>query len=134
MTAHFAFYSDLATNTHDALIAVAVARRAKQPGPFSASEQACFERLPAPERDAWNRAVDDYVAAKSTNEQRVDERFVLAGYMRVEDPTAEIDRQFLQTWLPLLKSATPAYQRCRWPAQDRSNRDWIARVKPLLAT
>lgn len=28
VTAHFAFYSDLATNTHDALIAVAVARRA----------------------------------------------------------------------------------------------------------
>jgi hypothetical protein len=134
VTPHFAFYSDLATNTHDALIAVATARRAQQPSPFSASEQACFERLPAREREAWNRAVDDYVAAKSTNLQRVFERFVLAGFMRVDDASDAADRQFLQTWIPLREAATPAYRRCRWPTQDRLNREWIARVRPLLAT
>jgi hypothetical protein len=128
---HFVFYSDLATNTHDALIAVAIARRSQQPSPFSASEQACFERLPARERDAWNRAVDDYVAGKSTNLQRLSERWVLAGLI---DEAPDADRQFLRTWLPLLTAATRAYRRCRWPAQDRLNREWIARVKPLLAT
>jgi hypothetical protein len=134
LTPHFAFYSDLATNTHDALIAVAISRRAQQPSPFSASEQACFERLPARERDAWNRAVDDYVAGKSTNPQRLGERFVLAKLTRVDEVSDAADRQFLQKWLPLLQAATPAYRRCRWPAQDRLNREWIARVKPLLAT
>jgi hypothetical protein len=121
----------LPTNTHDALIAVAIARRSQQPSPFSASEQACFERLPARERDAWNRAVDNYVAGKSTNLQRLSERWVLAGLI---DEAPDADRQFLRTWLPLLTAATRAYRRCRWPAQDRLNREWIARVKPLLAT
>jgi hypothetical protein len=132
-TPHFAFYSDLATNTHDALIAVATARRARQPDPFSASEQACFARLAPREREAWNRAIDDYAAANSTNPQRYYERMVLAGLIRAETVTDPADREFLRTWIALRDAATPAYRRCRWPAQDRMNRQWIARVKPLLA-
>jgi hypothetical protein len=38
-TAHFTFYSDLSTNVHDALIAVATARRSNRPHPFSAARQ-----------------------------------------------------------------------------------------------
>src|SRR5688500_12176803 len=42
-TAHFAIYSDLATNVHDALIADAGARRGRRPAPFDAGpEKACF--------------------------------------------------------------------------------------------
>jgi hypothetical protein len=56
---HFAFYSDLATNAHDALITAATARRAKRAEPFTAgAEKACFVGLSAADRDGWMRAID----------------------------------------------------------------------------
>jgi hypothetical protein len=132
-TPHFVFYSDISPNVHDALIAVATARRAKQPDPFSADEQACFRSLPAAERGAWDRAVDDYVAATSTNRQRLYERLSLAGLVRADGVNDVVDREFLRQWNALRDSATPAYRRCRWPAQDAANRRWIDHVKTLLA-
>lgn len=133
-TPHFAFYSDLRTNTHDALIAVATARRSQRPGPFSADEETCFKSAPDAERQAWDRAVDDYVAAKSTRQQRLDERWLLAGLIRVDTVGNAGDSEFLRRWSALLDAATSAYRRCRWSAQDTVNRRWIDHVKALLAT
>jgi hypothetical protein len=133
-TAHFAFYSDLPTNLHDALIAVATARRSNRPHPFSAAELACITRLPAAERDAWDRAVDDYVAARSTSRQRYDERMSLAGFVHADSVADAGDREFLRQWTELREAATPAYRQCRWPAQDALNRQWIDHVRTLLAT
>jgi hypothetical protein len=133
-TTHFAFYSDLPTNVHDTLITVATARRANRPDIFDAVEQACFNGLPAAEREAWDRAVDDYVAARSTRGQRVYERFVLAGFLRPESVADTGDRDFLRRWTALLQAPAPAYRRCRWPAQDASNRRWIGQARTLLAT
>jgi len=133
-TAHFAFYSDLPTNLHDALIAVATARRSNRPHPFSAAELACITRLPAAERDAWDRAVDDYVAARSTSRQRYDERMSLAGFVHADSVADAGDREFLRQWNALREAATPAYRQCRWPAQDAVNRQWIDRVRTLLST
>jgi hypothetical protein len=132
-TAHFAFYSDLTTNAHDQLITVAVARRANQPVPLTTDEQACFDRLPVGSRMAWTRAVDDYIAASSTNLQRFYERMELAGLIRVDAVKDPADQQFLRQWRALLDSATPAYRQCRWPAQDALNRQWIGHVQELLA-
>lgn len=71
-TPHFAFYSDLATNLHDSLITAAVARRSKQPEPFTTGDaKTCFDGLSAADRDGWLRAVDYYAAGKSTRFQRV---------------------------------------------------------------
>jgi hypothetical protein len=133
-TTHFAFYSDLPTNVHDTLIAVATARRSNRPDVFDAVEQICFKGLPAAEREAWDRAVADYVAGKSTRAQRVYERFVLAGSLRAESVADAGDREFLRAWTALLQAATPAYRRCRWPSQDARNRRWIEQVRTLLTT
>ncbi len=132
-TAHFAFYSDPATNAHDQLIAVAVARRGNQPDPLTADEQACFDKLPAASRTAWTRAADDYIAAASSNLQRLYERMDLAGLIRGDDVKDPADQLFLRQWRALLDAATPAYRQCRWPAQDRLNRQWIVHVQGLLA-
>jgi hypothetical protein len=133
-TAHFAFYSDLSTNVHDALIAVATARRTNQPDPFSESELACMTGLPTAERDAWDRAVEDYVGARSTNRQRYYERMSLAGFVRPDSAAEASDREFLRQWNGLREAATPAYRQCRWPAQDALNRQWIDHVGSLLTT
>jgi len=88
-TPAFTFYSDFATNLHDALIAAGVARRATQTELFqSGSEKACFDELPAAERAAWNRAVDYYAetlpAGPFSARERVLARLELAGVVKKE--------------------------------------------------
>jgi hypothetical protein len=115
------------------LIAAAVARRSNRPDVFDAGEQACFKGLPTAEREAWDGAVAEYVAAKSTRLQRLYERQVLAGLVRSDSVADAADREFLRQWTTLLQAAIPAYRQCRWPAQDALNRRWIEQLKPLLA-
>lgn len=133
-TPHFAFYSDLATNVHDALITAATARRAKQPELFTAGAQkACFDGLSAADRDGWMRAADYYTAGASTRFQRVLQRLALAGLVQRDGVSETANRQFLDEAAAVRDAATPAYRQCRWPAQDAVNRRWIDGVKPLLA-
>jgi len=92
-----------------------------------------FLAYEAAEREAWDRAVDDYLAARATRLQRLYERMVLAGLVRADSLADAANRDFLRQWTALLQAATPAYRQCRWPAQDALNRRWIEHVKTLLA-
>lgn len=133
-TPHFAFYSDLATNVHDALITAATARRAARPEPFMAGlEKACFDGLSAGDGDGWRRAVDYYTAGRSTRVQRVLQRLELAGLVQRDGVSDSSDRQFLAEAAVVRNAATPAYRQCRWSAQDAVNRRWIEGVRALLA-
>lgn len=132
-TKHFAFHSDLATNVHDALIDAGAARRAKQPELFGAGdEKACFDRLPAGERDAWTRSVEYYATSKATNFQRLLMRLNFAGLLpRTAGDAATW--QLLDEVASMRDGAIAAYRQCRWAAQDAQNRAWLARLQPLLA-
>lgn len=133
-TVHFAFFSDLATNVHDAIITAVLARQRGEPDPFSAGTgKACFDALAAADREGWTRAVDFYAMGKSTRLQRVLMRLELAGMLRRAELTDAENRAVLEDIARVRMAATPAYQRCRWPAQDEQNRRWIAGVRPLLA-
>src|ERR1051325_4627566 len=58
-TPHFVFYSDFETNLNDALINVGLARKFRKPQLFhDGDEAACFGKLPAAVRAAWERAAD----------------------------------------------------------------------------
>jgi hypothetical protein len=133
-TKHFAFHSDLATNVHDALLDAGTARRAKQPELFAAgAEKACFDRLPAAERDAWTRSVEYYATSTATNFHRLLMRLNFAGLLpRTAGDAATW--QLLDEVASMRDGAIPAYRQCRWAAQDAQNRDWVARLQPLLAT
>ena len=132
-TKHFAFHSDLANNVNDTLANIAGARRAKQPEPFaSGPEKACLDGLPAAERERWERAVAYYTNSKATSFQIVLLRFKLAGLPQQYGMDDTSNRQYLDEITAVREAATPAYVKCRWPAQDRLNRQWIERVKPLL--
>ena len=134
MTPHFAFYSDLEMNVHDALVAASAARRSKRPELFAASaEKACFDALPADVRDGWTRAVDAYLTRPSTPLQRVLLRLVIARLVQADGVTDVANRMFLDDSARVRAGARTAYQRCRWTTQDAANRSWIARLQPLLA-
>src|SRR5262245_51913268 len=133
-TPHFAFFSDLDTNVNDAIIAAAVARRANQADPLTGgSDGTCVDRLAASDREGWTRAVDYYLAGKSTSLQRVLLRLELAGLVQREGVSDASNRAFLEEVASIRAAATPAYRQCRWAAQDARNRRWIDGVKPLLA-
>lgn len=135
-TPHFAFFSDLDTNLNDALIAAGVARKGGKPELFHAGvETACFEKLTPSARAGWERAVDYYAeiispAAWGDRQQQL-LRAQLAGF---DEELQEAEaRQFVEIARGLRAAATPAYQACRWTAQDEKNRRWIQDVETRLA-
>jgi hypothetical protein len=135
-TPHFALYSDFAFNLHDALLAAGTARRAKQPERFVGEpEAACFNGLPEPQRAAWNRAVDYYAdvvaAGGAFDRPQMLPRLEL---LWSSDEWAEgDDRTFIAIARSFRAAAAPAYERCRWPAQDERNRRWIETLRTVLA-
>jgi len=133
-TPHFAFFSDLAVNLNDALTAAGRARRAKSQELFdSGTEKACFDRLTAAERAGWARAVDYFAEIVTPFDVNAREQILfrielMAG---TEWATGD-DRTFMTIARSMRAAAMPAYERCRWPAQDASNRRWIEHAIPLL--
>lgn len=133
-TAHFAFVSDVTANLNDALIATGRARRARAQELFQTGpEKACFDLLPPAERAAWGRAVDYYAEIIvpfdiSAREQILFRLELMAG----SDWATGNDRTFMAIARSIRAAAMPAYERCRWPAQDASNRRWIEHAVTLL--
>jgi hypothetical protein len=133
-TERFAFYSDFETNLNDALIEAGRARGRDRPELFhDGAEADCFEGLRSSARTAWDLAVDYYAAAISpadwTDRRQLPLRLELAGLGEpVDDPE---DRAFLKIARGFRQAAAPAYEACRWPAQDGENRRWI---EELIAT
>lgn len=135
-TPHFAFYSDLATNLNDALIAAGVARRRGEPELFHAGDEApCFGALPPSVRSAWDRAVDYYADIVSPADSFARQQYLLrADLAGFGDPAADpADRRYVAIARAFRAAASPAYQACRWATQDAENRRWIEELKPRLA-
>jgi hypothetical protein len=118
-TAHFAFYSNFATNLHDALVAAGRARREGDAELFrSGPEQACFDALPPAERAGWTHAVDYYAEILSplayTDLPAMVARLVLAGVARPDEMRNASDRRLVDIVAAFRDAATPAYRECAW--------------------
>ena len=136
VTPLFAFYSDFATNLHDALLAAGTARRAGQSNRFGTDSDAqCFDALPAAERAAWNSAVDYYaeIIAAGQSFDRAQTLPRLELLWRADDWARGDERTFIVIARNFRSAAASAYERCRWPAQDARNRAWIDALRPALA-
>lgn len=134
-TAHFAFYSDFDFNLHDALLAAGTARRAGQAERFGTeTDSACFAGLPPPQQFAWHQAVDYYaeVIAAGQSFDRAQLLPRLALLFGFEDWASGDERTFIAIARNFRSAAAPAYERCRWPAQDGRNRRWLEMLQPLL--
>lgn len=132
-TPHFAFHSDFATNLNQTLVADFVARRDKRPGLFeTGSGKICFDALPSNARDGWARAVEHYRTKMASPFQALLLRLELAGLVeraKLEDPEP---RAALEVFARARDEAGPSYRACKWPADDATNREWVARLEPLL--
>ena len=135
-TPHFAIYSDFDTNLNDTLIAAGVARKGGKPEMFhSGAELSCFGKLPQSARAAWDGVVDYYAEIISpadwSDRQQYLIRVQLAEFdEELKDAEA---RQFVEIARSFRAAATPAYEACRWAAQDAKNRRWIEELRPRLA-
>jgi hypothetical protein len=135
-TLYFTFYSDIQPNLNDALTAAGLARRDKKPELFhSGDETACFEKQAPSVRTAWDLAVDFYAKVISPTSSFAREqmlpRLQLAGF--VDALKAPRDQQFVDIVANFRNAAAPAYEACRWPAQEAKNRAWIAALQSQLA-
>jgi hypothetical protein len=135
-TPHFALYSDFSFNLHDALLAAGTARRAGQSERFAVEPDAtCFNGLPEPQRAAWNHAVDYYAEIIATGQffDRAQMLPRLDLLWRTDDWASGDERTFITIVRSFRSAAAPAYERCRWAAQDARNRRWIEMVQAVLA-
>ena len=136
-TPHFAFYSDFQTNLNDALVAAGLARKRHEPEPLQkGDEAACFGKLSTQERAAWDAAVAYYQAAVSPASWNDREQYLirmqLAGFdgeIKTDD-----DARLVALARHMREAAAPAYEACRWKAQDTANRQWIDALASRLAT
>lgn len=133
-TQQFAFYSDVDFNLYDALLEAAAARTDQRREGVHGEAAACFDQLPKAQRSAWNQAVDYFAANVASTWTFSAERYSFRAHFAHLPPidregddgsTLELGRLFHQ-------AASAAYRACRWPAQDRANRDWIAALVPRL--
>lgn len=134
-TPHFAFYSDFQTNLNDALLNAGVDRKFGRAELFRAGDEvACFEELPRPTRTAWEHAVSFYHQEISPVGFGDREQFLLRlDLSGVYDVEKEEDLTYIGIARGFLQAAAPAYEACRWEAQDAANRAWVAEVVPQLA-
>lgn len=135
-TPHFAFHSDFATNLNDALIAAGAARKRGEPELFHAgAEEPCFGELPPSVRSAWDRAVDYYAEIVSPSDAFDRQQYLLradlAGFDHDRDDAG--DARYVDIARAFRAAASPAYEACRWAAQDAENRRWIEELQPRLA-
>jgi len=135
-TPYFRLYSDLDTNLHDALIVAGDARITRETELFaSGEEQGCFEALAPSARAGWNLAVDWYrevvSPAEWTDRQQNLIRADLAALKT--GPRDERAASYLEIARAVHAAARPAYEACRWPAQNARNRRWIDALAPRLA-
>jgi hypothetical protein len=133
-TPRFHVFDDFETNLNDSLIAAGVARRFGKPELFAAGEEvACFGTLAPSARAGWQKAVDWYVEFVSPKEfdtrPQYQLRLALAGLDRDFDE-AELD--IVAIARGLREAASPAYRRCRWPAQEEKNGRFIAALASEL--
>lgn len=134
-TDRFAFFSDLDTNLHDALIVAGAARREGKDELFlSGDEAACFGKLAPSARKGWSLAVDYYaeiVTKESWNGRaQVAMRYALGGF---PSDGEERNRDLVAITRGMLAAAAPAYEACAWPARDAMNRAWMEDLAPRLA-
>lgn len=125
----FEFHSAFLMNLHHFLVDAA-----RHPDRLDAVK---WERPPTPdEMAALHAAVAFYTSTFGQRDLLFDDqlRDIKHALARADDARQQADGLGLPPALAaMLDRAGPAYARCLWPAQDRVNRDWIARVQVLQA-
>jgi len=85
------------------------------------------------ERAAWTAGIEFYAPYAKRNMITDEELIAIKEALRPTDGRASLDGLPIDAGMrATLERLMPIYRSHWWPAHDRSNRDWIAAVRPLL--
>lgn len=135
----FDFHSNFWVNLHHFLYVTARARAGldgRRPSVTSAlGDTAGFGALPAPDRDAWERAVAYYDSTLAKRDILFD-----SGMVTINDALARTDGASTlrgagidASLADMMERAARVYRRLWWPRHDAANRAWQASVENLLS-
>ena len=119
-TPHFAFYSDLRVNLHDTLL---LADRAELPG--EASAQDCMGSLAPSSAAGWEAAKAFYRNIVAPHQWGDRQQMLIRVGLADLRPMDDRELEYMSVVEGMLAAATPAYEACLWPAQEKRNRLWI---------
>ncbi|HEV2473201.1 MAG TPA: hypothetical protein VGS41_11080 [Chthonomonadales bacterium] len=121
----FEFHNDFWVNLHHTLYNQAALQKAGHPPDLSTLSQQ--------EASEWNRALDYYgrnlIGRSLLDYSMVRINTALAHTAETSRLTQVEDRALRE----LLENAAPIYRAHWWPAQQRSNQEWMDRISPLVA-
>jgi hypothetical protein len=88
--------------------------------------------MPEPERTAWAAGIEFY-APYSKRSLFNDELIAIKEALRTAEGRTSLDGSQIDGGVrTMLERLMPIYQKHWWPAHDRTNREWIAAVRPLI--
>jgi hypothetical protein len=88
--------------------------------------------MPEPERIAWDSGIEFY-APYSRRNLFDDELIAIKEALRTAEGRTSLDGLPIDSGVrTTLERLMPIYQKHWWPAHDRTNREWIAAVRPLI--
>jgi len=85
------------------------------------------------ERKAWAAGIEFYAPYSKRNLIFDDELITIKEALRTAEGKTSLDGLTIDSGVrATLERLMPIYRKYWWPAHDKSNRDWIAAVRPLL--
>jgi hypothetical protein len=89
--------------------------------------------MPESERTAWAAGIEFYAPYSKRNLIFDDELIAIKEALRFAEANARLDELAIDSGVKAtLQRLMPIYRKHWWPAHDRTNREWIAAVRPLL--
>ena len=89
--------------------------------------------MPEAERDAWAAGVELYAPYSKRNLIFDDELINIKEALRTAGERTSLDGLAIDGSVrATLERLMPIYRKHWWPAHDRTNREWIAAVRPLI--
>lgn len=125
-TPHLRFHSDFWLNLHDYLHGLV----GGGPGDrrIEAEGTACFEALPAEERQAWEEIVAFYETDMADLHHRRNPLMSAIRYRLANLAPEEVIAPQLDDVLDRLRRLAPAYRECLWEVHDARNRERISNL------
>ncbi|HKF51332.1 MAG TPA: hypothetical protein VKB26_03395 [Candidatus Acidoferrales bacterium] len=125
----FEFHSNFWVNLHQVLFHEALLRAGKPDRRLQSNMPLADPQMTEQEKADWNAAVAFYAKTFGTRRELFDDEMVRinAVLAKQTDDGAELSAVGLPSELiTVLRSAAPIYRKYWWPAQNKSNEDWIA--------
>ena len=89
--------------------------------------------MPEAERTAWTAGIELYAPYSRRNLIFDDELIKIKEALRTAEGKTSLDGLAIDSSVrTTLERLTPIYRKHWWPAHDRTNREWIAAVRPLV--